>query len=127
MKDNGVGDMERDIMGYMPRNFVLLYGQLCEAAHVQLGSSLEGQGEGGTRQKYKTHGGGLRDEVALNKKRKIDRKLRQIVRDVDSDVADHRCVKCKGQQQAGWKYCANCGHRTGSPVTQSNTKGVTLR
>lgn len=110
MKRNTVADLEQDIYGYMPEKFVVMYSELVRRGLAQMGSSLKGQGEGGTRQKYKTHNGGLLDPAALEQKRDIDQKLRQITRGVEQEQArDVKCSRCGRGCGAKWKHCAWCG------------------
>ena len=110
MKRNTVADLEQDIYGYMPEKFVVMYSELVRRSMATPGSSLKGQGEGGTRQKYKTHNGGLLDQAALEQKRDIDQKLRQITRGVEQEQArDVKCSRCGRGCGGKWKHCAWCG------------------
>ncbi|QOP64435.1 hypothetical protein SEA_ORLA_70 [Gordonia phage Orla] len=113
MKRNRVEDLERELIGYFPQSFVLMYYDLVERGHAQYTSPLGHPGEGGqqTGKRYVTHDGGIRDEEALAIKRKIDRTLRQIVRDVEKGNRSGRpkCVKCAKFMDHGWAHCAWCG------------------
>lgn len=113
MRKNKVEDLERELVGYMPQSFVLMYYDLVEKGHAQYTSPLGHPGEGGqqTGRRYIEHDGGLRDEAALSVKRKIDRTLRQIVRDIDKGSRSERptCTGCHKFGELGWTYCAWCG------------------
>ncbi|UJQ86233.1 hypothetical protein GIKK_69 [Gordonia phage GiKK] len=113
MKRTDVADHEQEMSGYMPRTFVLMYYALVEKAVAQYTSPLGHPGEGGqqTGRRYVQHDGGLRDEEALTIKRKIDRRLRQIVRDVEAGTAQPlpACPSCGKYGDHGWLHCAWCG------------------
>ncbi|AWY05248.1 hypothetical protein SEA_MARGARET_69 [Gordonia phage Margaret] len=113
LRKNKVEDLERELIGYMPQSFVLMYYDLVEKGHAQYTSPLGHPGEGGqqTGKRYVTHDGGLRDEEALSVKRKIDRTLRQLVRDIDAGNRSGRpkCARCAKFMDQGWTFCAWCG------------------
>ena len=112
-RKNNVEDIERELFGYLPRQFVLMYYELVERAFVGYTSPLGHAGESGNspKKRFNTHNGGLRDEQALKEKQNIDRLLRSFVRDGGSKTkADApKCENCAKQLGATWLYCSWCG------------------
>lgn len=120
-RKNNVEDIERELLGYMPRAFVLMYYGLVEKAFAQYTSPLghAGEGGGGGKKRFTTHNGGLADEAAAGEKRRIDRTLRQMVRDIDEGTRKERpkCQHCGRFVDGAWDYCAWCGtHKFGDEV-----------
>ncbi|UDL15229.1 hypothetical protein SEA_PONS_69 [Gordonia phage Pons] len=113
MKSNGVEDIEREIIGYMPRAFVLMYYELVEKAFVQYTSPLGHAGESGgvAKKKYTQHNGGLKDEAAIAEKKRVDAALRRIVRAGDR-MERRKCTACTKFIDEGWRFCAHCGTST---------------
>ena len=112
-RKNGVEDLEKELLGYLPKAFVLYYYELVEKGLVQYTSPLGHAGESGGKGKkrFNTHNGGLKDPEALKQKQQIDKLLRSFVRDGGSTTkAEKRpCPGCGKNMGATWLYCAWCG------------------
>lgn len=132
-RTNKVEDIEKELLGYMPRAFVLHYYDLVERAYVQYTSPLGHAGESGgsPKKRFNTHNGGLKDEAAQKAKQDIDRLLRSLVRDGGSktqSASEVKCTACSKRMGATWLYCAWCGASKGGETTvvRSST-GETVR
>ncbi|QNJ59425.1 hypothetical protein PP997_gp65 [Gordonia phage BigChungus] len=128
MKSNGVEDIEREVIGYMPRGFVLMYYELVEKAFVQYTSPLGHAGESGgmAKKKYTQHNGGLKDEAAMAEKKRVDGALRRIVRAGDR-MERRKCTACTKFIDEGWRFCAHCGaSTTGEQVKVEQPKKVAV-
>ncbi|QWY82488.1 hypothetical protein SEA_TOLLS_64 [Gordonia phage Tolls] len=117
-RKNNVEDIERELLGYFPRAFVLYYYDLVERAYVQYTSPLGHAGESGgsPKKRFNTHNGGLKDEAAQKEKRAIDRLLRSLVRDGGSQTRsaeEVKCSVCTKRMGVTWLYCAWCGAMKG--------------
>ncbi|AUV60772.1 hypothetical protein SEA_TROJE_67 [Gordonia phage Troje] len=117
-RKNNVEDIEKELLGYMPRAFVLYYYNLVERSYVQYTSPLGHAGESGgsPKKRFNTHNGGLRDEAAQKEKRGIDRLLRSFVRDGGSQTKsaeEVKCASCTKRMGATWLWCAWCGAARG--------------
>lgn len=112
-RKNNLEDIEKELLGYLPKTFVLMYYGLVEQGLAQYTSPLGHAGESGGKPKrrFNTHDGGLRDEAALEDKRRIDWELRQMVRDRQNDEQRNRpkCARCKKTCHKNWRYCSWCG------------------
>ncbi|QGH76694.1 hypothetical protein PBI_QUASAR_66 [Gordonia phage Quasar] len=130
-RKNNVEDIEHELLGYLPRQFVLMYYELVERAFVGYTSPLGHAGESGgvAKKKFNTHNGGLRDEAALKEKQNIDRLLRSFVRDGGSKTkADApKCSHCSKQLGATWLWCAWCGTSRDGGVIQDGVVRVEHR
>ena len=122
-RKNNVEDIERELLGYFPRAFVLYYYDLVERAYVQYTSPLGHAGESGgsPKKRFNTHNGGLKDEAAQKEKRAIDRLLRSFVRDGGSQTRsaeEVKCSVCTKRMGVTWLYCAWCGAMKGESRTE---------
>lgn len=109
-RKNNLEDIEKELLGYLPKTFVLMYYGLVEQGLAQYTSPLGHAGESGGKPKrrFNTHDGGLRDEAALEDKRRIDWELRQMVRDRQQKDRP-KCARCKKTCHKNWRYCSWCG------------------
>ena len=127
-RKNNVEDIERELLGYFPRAFVLYYYDLVERAYVQYTSPLGHAGESGgsPKKRFNTHNGGLKDEVAQKEKQGIDRLLRSFVRDGGSktkSAEEVKCTTCTERMGATWLYCAWCGAGKGERAGRRSADG----
>lgn len=124
MRPNRVADIEGEMIGYMPERFVMMYYEMVEGALRLPGSSMDREkllaGEAGRGKHGRQEGGssgGLKDVQALEDKRKIDMRLRMLVREFvegksSGNQRRDRCPDC-GAFTSG-KYCAGCGIELGT-------------
>ena len=128
----GVVDLEAEVLGYMPQSFVLCYYELVRTGLRGLTDSIEKsrQGMGVSRGKRGSGEGAiLLSEASLERKRVIDRKLRELARmDVlDAKKAPLKCVSCGRFGQDDWKYCAMCGSVWGKEEPVEVNRGEVSR
>lgn len=130
IRKNGVQDLEADVVGYMPRKFVLMYHDLVDQALKQQGAqTYDGQGSGG-RKKYHTPDGGLKSERALAEKQRIDRALRALTRDSDHAMDRPKCKSCGKFVQQAFTFCPWCGKKPQadpSVVERTSADGQVIR
>lgn len=116
MVDDGKGGVKEEVVGVGPRVSGARKSKLSE------GSTLGGMAGAKKGKAYK-RAWVVADEIALEKKIGVDKRLRKIARELralvdageDSGVGDER-KKCSGKKcgkflEMGWKYCPSCGAR----------------
>lgn len=114
MRKTKAADLEAEIMGYMPQSFVLAYYELVRTGLKGMTDSVEKSrrnGEGRNGAPPGSEGAVLLCEASLERKRVIDRKLRELARMDNSErrKVQPKCVSCGQFGHALWKYCAHCG------------------
>lgn len=109
-KKTRVEDLEKEILGYMPERFVVMYYGLVRTGLKGITDSVEKSRRGmGVSQGSPpgSEGAVLLSEASIERKRVIDRKLRELARADTS--APPKCASCTLFGSASWKYCAHCG------------------
>ncbi len=116
--------LEREVRSYLPAKFVMIYQSLCDMAwgtgkdYRADPDRMDGVTDG-TRG-FGPSDGGLRDQAAADYRRIVDRKIRQLAREmgqwVGGDGASRlamaipvRCPRCSKFCANEWGYCPWCG------------------
>lgn len=122
--------LEREAKGFLPKTFTRAYDELCSQIFGPgkgLGSQLSNVSDAPKQQlsdSYVTSDGGFKSEAASKKKATIDRKLRQLAREIRTfNGMDHsgqrdtnaseatRCSVCGKFVDNDWTHCAWCATR----------------
>jgi hypothetical protein len=114
MRRTRVEDLEAEIHGYMPKTFVLMYYDLVRTSLKGTVDSVEKsrRNAGGmSGAPPGSEGAVLLSETSLERKRVIDRKLRELAREggTDAQKTPPKCASCNSFGREDWKYCARCG------------------
>jgi len=115
-------DIEKEITGYMPEKFVVLYHELCRRGYKQVKDSLDGAGDVRAPRRPSSEGAVLGSDDALTAKRRIDRILRQLAREGTLGTKEDasRCTACRRFIQKDWKHCPWCGVDTSKKGIQGS-------
>jgi hypothetical protein len=112
--------LDREARGYLPQTFVMAYDRLVAAVFgegkgysSQL-ANLSDAPKQQLRDSWVVGDGGIRNERAHHARKKFDRKLRALARELqnwETGVSMLRCTVCKKFIESGWIHCAWCGRK----------------